>query len=112
MKLVLTSSLLALLPLAVAVDFDWRVYRTGGCNHDAAPDNTYPPNSIGPNRGSSGQCINVPSGISWDHLEIDNSSLDVLVFCNGGCSGNALSNTGTYCNTCPQGCVIGSFYVF
>ncbi|KAJ7687935.1 hypothetical protein B0H17DRAFT_1135946 [Mycena rosella] len=71
MKLVFAFAPLALLPLTVAVNFDWRLYKTGRCNHDAAVDDTYPLNSIGPAQGSNGQCINVPSGEPWDHLEID-----------------------------------------
>ncbi|KAF8176391.1 hypothetical protein K438DRAFT_1770589 [Mycena galopus ATCC 62051] len=103
MKLILTTALLALANLALAQDWVWRVYNTGNCDHGASPDQTYPPSNQGPAGGSLNQCYNIPYGLDWNAVEIDNDSFAVATYCNSDCDsgGGASVSENTYCNSPP-----------
>ncbi|KAJ7232292.1 hypothetical protein C8J57DRAFT_286965 [Mycena rebaudengoi] len=112
MKLISTAVFFAIVQVAVALDYHWRVYANGGCDHSSPANQTFPPNPNAPEAGFNGACTNTPIGIKWNALEINNKNLDVFVFCSQDCKGTSTLNAGTFCNFPNPGCTIASFETF
>ncbi|KAJ7464000.1 hypothetical protein FB451DRAFT_1403382 [Mycena latifolia] len=111
MKLVFTSVFLALVQLATAQDYIWRLYKNGGCDHNSPGSETFPPFPGPPGTGEFNECITAPQGIPWDHLEVGAPGLEIITFCNANCDGQSLTTDGSTCAGVAAGCVIGSFFV-
>ncbi|KAJ7464002.1 hypothetical protein FB451DRAFT_1403383 [Mycena latifolia] len=115
MKLVFTSVFLALVQLATAQDYIWRLYNNGGCDHTSPAEATSPPFPNAPGTGVFNECITSPKGIfegvQWNRLEVGAPGLEIITFCNANCGGQSLTTDGSTCAGVAAGCVIESFLV-
>ncbi|KAJ7463996.1 hypothetical protein FB451DRAFT_1403379 [Mycena latifolia] len=98
MKLVFTSVFFALVQLATAQDYIWRLYKNGGCDHNSPGSQTFPPFPNQPGTGVFNECITAPQ-------------VGIITFCNANCGGQSLVTDGSTCAGVTAGCVIGSFLV-
>ncbi|KDR77635.1 hypothetical protein GALMADRAFT_138712 [Galerina marginata CBS 339.88] len=108
--------IVGLSPAANAIDFHYRFYDNDGCDHASAPQDTFPPNELGPSLGSQDQCISAPQSGNWTTLELDNSldtgGLALITFCNSNCEGAKSSEQqNSRCFVAPPSCFLGSFSV-
>ncbi|KAK4200744.1 hypothetical protein QBC40DRAFT_264753 [Triangularia verruculosa] len=93
--------------------FQYRFYRDSNCNHNAAPDSTFPRNGTPPGQGVKGQCYSAPTGTNWQRVEVDQYTETLITFCNVNCqgSGSAYQGGNTACHVPFPGCAIGSFKI-
>ncbi|KAJ7837152.1 hypothetical protein B0H13DRAFT_2368304 [Mycena leptocephala] len=114
MKLALTT-LLAIIEVAVAQSYNWRLYNNGGCLHNSTAAQTFPPSPAPARTSSLDSCVTAPAGVAWNMLEVDISlagPLDVFTFCGPGCTGAVLETQGSFCNSAPANCALESFILF
>ncbi|KDR77634.1 hypothetical protein GALMADRAFT_138711 [Galerina marginata CBS 339.88] len=87
-----------------------------GCDHASAPQDTFPPNGLGPSLGSQDQCISAPQTGNWTTLEVDDSlstgGLALTTFCNTNCEGaKSFEQQNRFCFVAAPSCFLGSFSV-